>query len=604
VRTVATAGHVDHGKSSLVLALTGTDPDRFPEEKARGLTIDLGFAFTTLPSGEDVAFVDVPGHVRFIKNMLAGVGAVDVALLVVAASEGWMPQSEEHLRILELLGVRHGMVALTKADTVDTELVELAQLEVEERLAQSSLRDAPVVVCDSVSGRGLDAVRAALDAVLEAAPSAADVGRPRLWVDRVFVARGAGTIVTGTLSGGSIAVDDEMEIPRGARRVRVRAIESAHHHLDRIGPGTRVALNLVGVDHHELVRGDAVVRPGHWTAATVVDVGLTVVPGEELKRRGRLQAYVGSGEHRVWLRSLDDDQRFARLRFDLPLPLAPGDRLVLRDPGRRRTVAGAEVLDVQPSGAAKEAPARLALPLGERLLAGHGWVAVAGLPRLAGMPDDAAFVLADALVREGHAVRVGAWLVAPETRDAVRKHARERVLAHHRSRPLERGLDVGTLAIALRLDPGRLRAALEGADDLTVERGAVRDASHVGSVSDSPEAARLLAALDAAPFAPPSPAEVGADVALVRALVREGVLVDVEGVVFTASALARARALVQQALRERGSLTIADARDVLGSSRKYVVPLMSRLDAEGVTRRRGDERIAGAVTERAQAGDA
>jgi len=212
-------------------------------------------------------------------------------------------------------------------------------------------------------------------------------------------------------------------------------------------------------------------------------------------------------------------------------------------------------------------------------------------------------VLADALLRDGHAVQVGAWLVSPATRDAVRKHARERVLAHHRSRPLERGLDAGTLATALRLDPARLRAALEGADDLVVERGSVRDVSHVGRVADSPEAARLVAALDATPFSPPSPAEVGADVALVRALVREGVLVDVDGVVFTASALARARALVQQALGERGSLTIADARDVLGSSRKYVVPLMSRLDAEGVTRRRGDERIAGAVTERAQAGD-
>ncbi len=218
VRTVATAGHVDHGKSSLVLALTGTDPDRFPEEKERGLTIDLGFAFTKLPSGEEVGFVDVPGHVRFIKNMLAGVGAVDVVMLVVAANEGWMPQSEEHLRILELLGVQHGLVCLTKADLVDDDTLELARLELDEHLARSVLAGAPVVVCDALSGRGLDDVRAGLDAVLAAAPEPVDRDRPRLWVDRVFAAKGAGTVVTGTLAGGSLRVDDEVEVGPRARR--------------------------------------------------------------------------------------------------------------------------------------------------------------------------------------------------------------------------------------------------------------------------------------------------------------------------------------------------------------------------------------------------
>ena len=252
MRVVATAGHVDHGKSSLVLALTGTDPDRFPEEKARGLTIDLGFAFTTLPSGTEVGFVDVPGHVRFIKNMLAGVGAVEVALLVVAASEGWMPQSEEHLRILELLGVRYAVVAITKVDTVDAETLELAHLDVAEHLEGTPFEDAPVVACDSVSGRGLDDVRAALDAVLAAAPEARDAGRPRLWVDRVFAAKGAGTVVTGTLTGGAIAIDDDVEVTSRHVRARVRAIQTAHRQVDRVGPGTRVALNLVGIEHRDV----------------------------------------------------------------------------------------------------------------------------------------------------------------------------------------------------------------------------------------------------------------------------------------------------------------------------------------------------------------
>jgi len=302
MRVVATAGHVDHGKSTLVLALTGTDPDRFPEEKARGLTIDLGFAFCTLPSGQEVGFVDVPGHARFVKNMLAGVGAVDVAMLVVAANEGWKPQSEEHLRILDLLDVRHGVVALTKADTVDDETLELARLEVDERLAGTTLADLAIVTCDGRSGRGLDDLRTALDAAIAAAPGARDDDRPRLWIDRVFAAKGAGTVVTGTLGGGALAVDDALVA--GGRPVRVRAIEQHGTASQRAGPGARVALNLAGVDHADRARGDVVVREGQWLAVDVVDGALTLLPGATIRRRSRLTAAVGSGEHHVWCRPL------------------------------------------------------------------------------------------------------------------------------------------------------------------------------------------------------------------------------------------------------------------------------------------------------------
>ena len=283
MRTVATAGHVDHGKSALVRALTGTDPDRLAEEKARGLTIDLGFAFTTLPSGTEVGFVDVPGHVRFIKNMLAGVGAVEVAMFVVAANESWMPQSEEHGAILDLLGVRSGMVAITKADLVDEETLLVTQLEVEEHLAGTALADAPVVVCDSVSGRGVEDVRAALDDVLAAAPAPRDLDRPRLWIDRVFAAHGAGTIVTGTLTTGRLAVGDE--VLAGTHPARIRGIETAGRRLDQAEPGTRVALNLAGVEHRELRRGDAVVRPGQWATPAVVDVAVHPLAGEDPPRR-------------------------------------------------------------------------------------------------------------------------------------------------------------------------------------------------------------------------------------------------------------------------------------------------------------------------------
>ena len=531
MRVVATAGHVDHGKSSLVRALTGTDPDRFPEERARGLTIDLGFAFCTLASGTDVGFVDVPGHVRFIKNMLAGVGAVEVAMLVVAANEGWMPQSEEHLRILDLLGVRRGLVALTKADLVDAETVALRVLEVGAALEGSSFASVPIVVCDSRSGRGLDDVRQALDTVLARTPDAPDTGRPRLWIDRVFTAKGAGTVVTGTLTSGSVAVDDELLA--GGHPVRVRALESNGVRIDTARPGVRLALNLAGIEHDALARGDAVVRAGDWLDVTVVDAAVLAIGGIERPRRGRLQAYVGSGEHTIWFRPLDNDRALARLRFAGGLPLAPGDRLVLRDSGRSLTLAGAEVREVMPTGRASDAPARCALPLGQRLLT-RGWVRVDALAARSGLaPDDAL-----ALVEQAGGIRVGEWLLEPEHLRALLDRADAVVAEQHRENPDERGIQTHALARALDLDGAQLRALLTQSDALVTEHGTVRRVTHTGTPSSSDTGRALLEAMDAAPYSPPQPD----DLTLASALVREGVVIDQDGIYFSARALAtRAR---------------------------------------------------------------
>ena len=578
-----------------MLALTGTDPDRFAEEKARGLTIDLGFAFTTLPSGTEVGFVDVPGHVRFLKNMLAGVGAVEVAVFVVAATEGWMPQSEEHLRILELLGVHHGVVAVTKADLVDDDLLELALLDVEEHVAGSPLAGAPIVACDSLSRRGLDDLVHALDDVLTAAPEAADHDRPRLWVDRVFAAKGSGTVVTGTLVGGAVGVDDELTIPRLAlldRRVRVRGIESAHRRLERVGPGSRVALNLAGIDHHELRRGDALVRAGQWSLTRVVDVALHPVTHEPLPPRGRWQAYVGSGEHECRWRAFgaeDGAGMGARVTFAESLALAPGDRFVVRDPGRGETVAGAVVLDAEAPGRIADAAERWSRPLGDRIVHARGWVARGALPRLAGCSPDEAVALADATIAGGAASALGDWLVEPATLRAARATTRFAVDTLHRDQPLARGLELTVLADALRVDSERARLIADGTDGLVVEHGLVRDASRNVPAADRPEAVALVAALDASPFTPPTPG----DIALARALVREGVLVDVNGVLFTRGAVDAARRLLAERFAITDTVSVGDARELLGSTRKYVVPLMEWFDANGVTRRRGDSRIAG-----------
>ena len=377
MHVVATAGHVDHGKSTLVRALTGTDPDRLTEEKERGLTIDLGFASMPLPSGRQIAFIDVPGHVRFLKNMLAGVSGVDACVFVVDVTEGWKPQSEEHLRILQLLGLRHGMVALTKADEGDDDLVELARLDVAEHVAGTFLADAPIMATDAVTGTGIDALIGALDDLLALAPTAADLQRPRLWVDRAFAIKGSGTVVTGTLTGGGLAADDTLAMLPAGRSVRVRALQSLHQQCDQIGPGNRVAVNIVGAGHRDVARGDALVRSEQWHATAAIDAELSVLASLDhpVTRRGAYVAYIGSGEHPVRLRVLGpaaiEPGRTGLVRLHLPLrlPLCMGDRFILRESGRSETVGGGEVLDVEPVlPAARARPDRSV----ERIISGAG----------------------------------------------------------------------------------------------------------------------------------------------------------------------------------------------------------------------------------------
>ncbi len=566
MHVVATAGHVDHGKSTLVHALTGIDPDRFGEEKARGLTIDLGFAWATLPSGRGLAFVDVPGHIRFIKNMLAGVGAVDACLFVVAATEGWKPQSEEHLRILELLGTSYGLVALTKVGIVDDDHRELANMDVADHLAGTFLEGAEVVEVDAPTGTGLDNLRAGLDRLLAATPTAADEGRPRLWVDRSFAARGSGTVVTGTLTGGTLAVDDELAVVPGDRLVRVRALQSHQEALPAVGPGRRVAVNVVGVGHDDVVRGDALVRPRQWHLTRRLDASLAVLASldHEVSRRGAYVAYLGSGEHPVRLRVLGasalapGDAGLVRLHLAHPLPLVPGDRFVLRETGRAETVGGGEVLDVDPVlPAARARPDRSVA----RVVAERGWVDAEVLGRLVGVPQ---------------APQLGPWVVDPSMLARARAAVEEAVDA---GGPL--GLDVAGL------DP-RQRAVLATLDNVVIDAGRARRPDAVDPLVGHP----YLRALDASPFTPPPPE--GVDRGELRELVRRGLVVESDGTWFSPGAVeAAAVVLVPLFAAHPDGITVAQIRDALGSSRKFLLPLLALLDGRGVTRRRGDLRIPG-----------
>ena len=338
---IATAGHVDHGKSTLVRALTGMEPDRWAEERRRGMTIDLGFAWTPLPSGEVVAFVDVPGHERFVPNMLAGVGPVPAALVVVAADEGWMPQSAEHLAVLDALGMRYGVLAVTRSDLADP---HPATVQARAELAATSLGDVEAVAVSGATGAGLDALREALDRLVARLPPP-DVEAPvRLWVDRSFSIKGSGTVVTGTLGAGSLDTGTELALAATGRLVHVRALQSLGAPVSRATAVARVAVNLRGVERTDVRRGDALVTPGRFQLTDLVDVRLSGDPVDRLPTA--LTLHIGSAAVTAQVRPLGTET--ARLRLDRPLPLRVGDRALLRDPGRHHVAGGVTVLDVVP----------------------------------------------------------------------------------------------------------------------------------------------------------------------------------------------------------------------------------------------------------------
>ena len=563
---VGTAGHVDHGKSTLVRALTGTDPDRLAEEKARGLTIDLGFAFCTLPSGRQVSFVDVPGHIRFVKNMLAGVGAVDASLFVVAAPEGWKPQSAEHLAILDLLGISHGVVVLSQIGLVDDELAELARLDVAEHVEGTFLAHAPVVATDAIDGTGLDELRGALDELCATTPTAADRDRPRLWIDRSFAATGAGRIVTGTLAGGSVAAGDELATAPGGRAARVRAIQTQGAAVERIGPGHRVALNITGVDADDLGRGIALVRRDQWHHTRSIDVDLTVLAtlSSDVTRRGAYALYLGSGEWPVRLRVLGPERiapgqtGYARLHLPVALPLVMGDRFVLRDFGRGQTVGGGTVLDPDPQLRASVAKPDTRL---ERMIAERGWVEAAQLERLTGERPEPV---------------LGDWVAPPELAEALVDDLRDQI---ERAGPL--GLDLAAL-------DERQRLAMDTLDGVVIETGRARRADAADVLADHP----VIAELAASPFSPP--AASGVTQRELLALQARGDLVHADGIWFAASAVEAAAVRIAGLLgAQPDGVTVAEIREELGTTRKYALPLVGHLDRTGVTRRRGDLRIAG-----------
>ena len=639
---IGTAGHVDHGKSALIQALTGTDPDRLAEEKARGMTIDLGFAWTTLPSGREVGFVDVPGHERFIHNMLAGVGGIGCALFVVDASEGWRPQSAEHLAILDLLGVPAGVVALTKVDLVDAATRDRVTAEVADRLRGTTLAGAAVVATAAPSGLGVAAVAAALDATLDGLGEPPDRGRPRLPVDRVFTMRGSGTVVTGTLSGGTLRADGEAELLPAGRRVRVRGLQGHGRPLAEAVPARRLAVNLAGVATDRVARGDVLVLPGQWAATTVADCRLRCLPGAAgpLRGRGAYLLYAGAAETPARLQPLDAAELqpgtdgLVRLHLERPLVLDVFEPVVLRDSGRDETVGGGRVLDPFPPAAVRGTAARVRRTeeleareaagrpgVAERVLAERGVVALADLPRLAGLaPDRLPAALAAAPV-----VRSRTLVWTRETWEAAAAAVLAAVDAHHRTDPSSPGLPAEAARAAVRAPAGPAAAVrppagpgaagapapglmwpdaagTEVVEALVAEGGLVADGpvlrrpGHGVRLDPAQQAlrARVEAALEEAGVGLLSEAalgELGADRKATALLVRLGVLVAIApGGWLGRTALEGAVATLRRSFPDGRPFSASQAREALGTTRRTAIPLLEHLDRTGVTVRQGDLR--------------
>ena len=585
---LATAGHVDHGKSTLVRALTGMEPDRYAEERRRGMTLDLGFAWTRL-DGDSVAFVDVPGHERFVPTMLAGVGPVPTVLFVVAADEGWMPQSGEHLDALDALGVRHGLLVVTRSDLIEP---ELALGEAQEHLAGSGLGRLPAVAVSGTTGAGLDDLRLAIARLVSSLPDPDPAAPVRFWVDRAFTVRGAGTVVTGTLAEGTVTPDDELALD--GRRIGIRGLESLGKPVDRAHGVARVALNLRGLGVDGVGRGAALCTPGAWLAVTELDGRLHGVRGEKadleaLPREPIL--HIGSAAVAVRVRPLGDD--IVRLRLPRPLPLRMGDRVILRDPGRRR-VSGLTVLDVRPPvlrrrGSARRRAADLAgvtgVPSAADELRRRGTVRGSDLVAM-GIPAHQ--------VESVTAVRGGGWLLAPARVADLLGTLTAAVAAHDETDPLDPGLPVEAARHALDLPHAALVTTLVTSrpTELIVRDGRVRSARSAGLPEPVLAAlAAIQADLADTPFLAPEAdrlAALGLGPREVASLVRAGELITVgNGIVLLPEAEDRAIAVLR-GLPE--VFTLGEAREALGTTRRVAVPLLEHLARRRLTTRTEDGR--------------
>ena len=621
---VGTAGHIDHGKSALVRALTGTDPDRLKEEKERGITIDLGFAHMDLGGGRVASFIDVPGHERFVRNMLAGAHGIDAFLLTIAADESVMPQTREHFHICRLLGIPQGLVVLTKCDLADEDMQALAEVEARELVEGSFLEGAPVLRVSAVTGEGLPALRAALASLAAAPPPRPAAGLLRLPLDRAFTMRGFGTVVTGTLVSGALAAGEEVEVLPSGKRARVRGLHVHGAAVRRVEAGNRAAVNLAGLDVEDLARGDVLARPGTLRPTSIVDAELTLLPGERpLKDQARLRVHVGSGEYLARVRLLDRSALApgaaapVQLRLERPAVAGRGDRLIVRSYSPAATIGGAVVVDpLAPkqrrrdaaSRASRQALGRADTVRAAVLLVEEAGTAGIDAPGLAARVTEPLGALMASLAADPSVVALGKdppWLLSRAAVDALARSAREALGRYHDDQPLKAAMpreELRRRAFA-SAPPGafdHVLAAMAETGEVRLFPDGVALARHEVRLSPEEEAARraLLEAARAAGLSGLDPSRGGPAgleprlrERVSRVLVAEGALRRVGEALVLGEVLDALKAEVRRRWASGARLDVGEFKELTRLSRKYVIPLLEYLDREKVTRRSGADRV-------------
>ncbi len=611
---LGTAGHIDHGKSVLVKALTGIDPDRLREEKERGMTIELGFAWLKLPSGREVGIVDVPGHERFVKNMLAGVGGIDLALLIVAANEGVMPQTREHLAILDLIGVSRGIVVITKKDLVDDEFLSLVRMEVEEIIGQTSIAGAEIMAVSALTGERLPELVAAIDKLLDTTEPRQDFGRPRLSIDRVFTMSGSGTVVTGTLIDGSLSVGQEVEIAPSGLKSRLRGLQTHKSKIDTATPGSRVAANLVGVNTSRLQRGDVVTRPGWLKSTRMVTVKLKLISylQRPIRHGTTVSFHTGSVETLAKVRLLESDDlkpgdsTWAQLALDRPVAAVKGDRYIIRSP--METLGGGGIVDAQARRLRRFRPEVI-----NNLMAREGGTSeevilalletkqpleLAAIVAQSNLPAGEAGSTVESLIQEGRLVALGEGrqklLLTSAGWERLAGKAVAALEDYHRRYPARSGMPKVELTSRLKLGNyvSAALANLVSRGDLVEDGGYLRLPSHSVRLTPAQQSKidAFLKSLADNPYSPPS--ELIPEPDLLNMLIEQGGVVKVsDSVVFSRTTYDEMLAKIKDSIKGKGKITLGETRDMFGASRKYAQALLEYLDREKITRRVGDDRV-------------
>jgi selenocysteine-specific elongation factor len=626
MRVIGTAGHVDHGKSTLIEAITGTHPDRLKEERAREMTIELGFGWLTLPNGEEIGIVDVPGHRDFIENMLSGIGGIDAALLVIAADEGVMPQTKEHLAILDLLQIPAGLIVLTKTDLAsDSGWLDLIETDVRAAVSGTVLKDAPILRVSARNKTGIKELISALQTLLETKPARPDLNRPRLPIDRIFTMSGFGTVVTGTLSDGHIAVGDEVEILPGGAKGRIRGLQTHKKKEERAVPGSRTAVNISNVDVEQIRRGDVLAHPGQYQAARRIDVRFRALKdiSKPLQHNDEVKFFVGASETIATLRLLGVEEHgageegWAQLELRDPLVAVRGDRYILRRPSPSETLGGGVVVDHQPKGRHKRFDIDVIKSL-ESLAQGSPAdvlfeaamaLQVAPVKEMfakSRLEADAAESALQELLRNGQLVMLesdnsamkNAMAAALPYWNALQEKILQIVQSHHTQYPLRRGIPREELKSKIKLTPKIFNAALSflvSRQSLLDQRGAVSNPGHEIRFNgqEQVKVQTLMRRFEVNPFATPSVKECQAEAGeeVVNALIELGDLVAVSTeVIFRKKDYETMVERIKNAIHQHGQVSLAEVRDLLGTTRKYVQALLEHLDAIGVTLRDGDVR--------------